>query len=78
MENTYRCGVLNNTITKTHNLKVHQGVHTGERPYRCDGCNKTFSKAYGLKVHKGVHTGEHPYCCDVLIKHSRLLKIGYV
>ena len=68
MECAYCCGVVNNTFTKTYNLKVHQCVHTGERPYCCDGCNETFSKAYSLKVHKDVHTGERPYCCDVFIK----------
>ena len=30
------CGVLNNTFTKTNNLKLHRGVHTGERPYCFD------------------------------------------
>ena len=69
MECAYRCGVLNNTFTKTYNLKVHQCVHAGELSYCFDGCNETFSKAYSLKVHNGVHTGERPYCCDVLMKH---------
>ena len=72
MECTYPCGVLNNTFTKTYNLKVHQGVHAGEVSYHRDGCNETFSKAYSLKVHKDVHTGERLYCCDVLIKHLQL------
>ena len=60
MECAYRCGLLNNTFSKTYNLKVHQGVHDGELPYHRDGCNETFSKAYSLKVHKGVHSGECP------------------
>ena len=69
MECTYRCGVVNNTFSKTYNLKVRQCVHAGELPYHRDGCNKIFSKAYILKVHIGVHSGERPYCGDVLIKH---------
>ena len=52
--------MLNNTLIKTYNLKVHQGVQAGELPYHRDGCNKTFSKAYSLTVHKDVHTGERP------------------
>jgi len=39
---------VNNTFSKTYNLKVHQCVHIGELPYRCDGCNETFSKAYSI------------------------------
>ena len=63
------CGVLNDTFSKTYNLKAHQCVHTGELLYCCDGCNEIFSKSYNLKVHTGVTNGERPNCCDLLIKH---------
>ena len=35
------CDVCHITFKDIGSVKLHQCVHTGERPYRCDVCNKT-------------------------------------
>ncbi|KAI4875937.1 hypothetical protein NFI96_034521 [Prochilodus magdalenae] len=56
------CGRL---YTTANHLKVHERIHTGDRPYWCDepGCGKKFATGHGLKSHIRTHTGEKPYCC---------------
>ena len=62
-------------------MKVHERIHTGDKPYNCTQCDKAFRDLGDLRTHERIHTGEKPFSCskcdlkfaraDTLKKHKK-------
>ena len=43
-----------------HQVKIHKGNHTGEKPFNCTKCGKVFSGSKYLECHQRIHEGKKP------------------
>ncbi|XP_010902775.2 zinc finger protein 572 [Esox lucius] len=50
-----RCESCDYSTAQSYNMKVHQRIHTDERPYRCDICDAAFRTSSHLHRHTRNH-----------------------
>lgn len=59
----YACTFCSRRYAHQCQLRIHERVHTGEKPFQCAQCGKSFGQVCSLKRHQMVHTGERPFPC---------------
>ncbi|XP_076866143.1 uncharacterized protein LOC143517469 isoform X2 [Brachyhypopomus gauderio] len=59
----FRCEECGKHFHSRANLRVHNAVHTGEKPYRCSYCGRGFSQKGNRTAHERIHKGERPFVC---------------
>ncbi|KAL1491794.1 hypothetical protein ABEB36_012338 [Hypothenemus hampei] len=61
----YSCSQCNKNYRSHYELKIHERIHTGERPYNCAVCTKSFTDNRNLKKHEKIHNGTKEHVCSI-------------
>merc|ERR1711972_468283 len=66
-----QCGECKKWFADGYRLRIHQRIHSGEKPLECEGCGRTFSDPSNFKKHirkcqKNVEQNSCHLCDDVV------------
>ncbi|XP_055298480.1 zinc finger protein 62-like isoform X2 [Sitodiplosis mosellana] len=62
----YVCGMCEKSFKTNGELRIHEYVHTGQKPFKCKyGCEKYFEDYKTRREHYSKHTGIEPYRCSI-------------
>lgn len=59
----YECRHCGKAFKQRQGLRIHQAIHSVERPYKCECCTKAFTQRSALVRHSRTHTAARPYTC---------------
>uniref|UniRef100_A0A1Q3F1Q7 C2h2-type zn-finger protein n=1 Tax=Culex tarsalis TaxID=7177 RepID=A0A1Q3F1Q7_CULTA len=59
----FRCSHCSKTFNYSHHLKIHERMHTREKPFACGACDKQFATKDRLKNHELQHKDRFEHGC---------------
>lgn len=60
----YECKICKSTWRNAYSLKIHERLHTGEKPFVCQFCKKRFAWKTSWKRHELTHQGVQTWKCE--------------
>ena len=71
----FSCEICGKEFKLKSSLKVHQLIHSSERPFKCNICDKSYKISIELKNHMKKHNDAFEYSCEFCAKQFKCKKI---
>ncbi|XP_008121827.1 zinc finger protein 22 [Anolis carolinensis] len=64
VEDVHRCLDCGKTFNLNSKLKLHQKIHSEEKPFECPECGRHFRHKGNLQTHQRIHVKDKPFRCE--------------